>query len=98
MRDALMVLGSPDASSVSVDCRTTLCAVDLSFDDVERRDSFFRQLAASNAGPFAQAFYFVADGPDDTSVDVYVAREGRGLPDMPMRSPPGATATQGGLP
>ncbi len=61
-----------------VDCRSTFCALRLVFATTQQRESFFNGFApaARNFG----GFFMVAEGWDDTQVEVYVPRPGFQLP------------------
>jgi hypothetical protein len=71
-------LGGPDV--LQVDCRTTLCGIRLRFRDTTSREQFFARFRSAPVAAGMGPFFMVCDGWEDTEVEVYVAREGYGLP------------------
>lgn len=79
-------LGEP--SILQSDCRTTLCALTLRFATPAERERFFYNVRLT--GVFAELgeFYMHCENPEDTEVEVFVARDGN----LPAILPPGIAA------
>lgn len=62
----------------AVDCRTTLCRLDVSFDDPSRRVALVNQVS-DLLEPNAQGFAHIEDD-GDLEIQIYLSRQGTGLP------------------
>jgi hypothetical protein len=62
----------------AVDCRSTLCRLEVSFDRQGDRDTLIEQ-ASDLLEPDAQGFAHIEDG-DDLEIQVYLSRQGTSLP------------------
>lgn len=74
-------LGAPSVRWL--ECRSTLCRAGLSFRAVQDREAFFREAPASEPWSSMGEGFMRSESWEDTEVEVYVARRGHDLPDVP---------------
>lgn len=82
-QEALRLEKEPAVGLRSVDCRTTLCRMEIGFDSARERDSLLRM--TMHAMPWSgESFGYVGD-PASTTVVVYLAKAGEKLPRLDLR-------------
>lgn len=77
-KEALQLEKEPSLGLDKVDCRSTLCRMEISFGDVGERENAMRMVL--DAMPWSGETFGYVDGPESTKAVVFLAKPGQALP------------------